>query len=54
MQDQRVLILKRRDSLEAELKCTELTERRRTDVALETEKTLTEVKYELATVKKEL
>jgi len=48
------MIIKRRDSLEAELKCTELTERRRNDVALETEKTLTETKYELATMKREL
>lgn len=46
--------MKRRESLEAELKCTESNERRRNDVALETEKTLTEVKYELATLKKEL
>lgn len=54
IQEQRDLILKRRESLEAELKCTELNERRMHDVALETEKSLTEVKYELATTKKEL
>lgn len=54
IQEQREMIMKRRESLEAELKCTESNERRRNDVALETEKTLTEVKYELATLKKEL
>jgi len=31
-----------------------MSERRRNDVALETEKSLTEIKYELATAKKEL
>ena len=54
LQDQRDESVKRRESLEAELKCTELTERRRNDVALETEKTLTETKYELAALKREL
>lgn len=31
-----------------------MSEKRRTDVALETEKTLTEAKYELTNIKKEL
>lgn len=48
------MILKRRESLESELKCTELSERRRNEVSLETEKALTETKYELATLRKEL
>lgn len=48
------MILKRRESLEQELRCVELSERRRNDVALETEKTLTEAKYEIAQLKKEL
>ena len=37
-----------------QLKQTESNERRRNDVALETEKTLSEVKEELYTLKKEL
>ena len=45
---------KRRESLEQELKCTELSERRRCDVALETEKSLTEAKFEVSTLKREL
>ena len=48
------MILKRRESLEQELKCTELSERRRCDVALETEKTLTEAKFEIAQLKREV
>jgi hypothetical protein len=36
------------------MKCVELSERRRNDVALETEKTLTEVKFEVAGLKREL
>ena len=54
IQEQKELMLKRRDSLEQELKCTELSERRRCDVALETEKSLTEAKFELSTLKSEL
>lgn len=48
------MIVKRRESLEQELKCTELSERRRCDVALETEKTLTEAKFEVSNMKREL
>jgi len=48
------MILKGRDSLEQELRCTELHEKRRNDVALETEKSLTEAKYEVVTLKKEV
>mmetsp|Transcript_27191 Transcript_27191/g.20346 ORF Transcript_27191/g.20346 Transcript_27191/m.20346 type:complete len:84 (+) Transcript_27191:1553-1804(+) len=36
------------------MKCTELNEKRRNDVALETEKSLTEAKFEIASLKKEL
>jgi predicted nucleic acid-binding Zn-ribbon protein len=36
------------------LKSIENTERRRTDVALETEKSLTEAKYEVSQLKKEV
>jgi hypothetical protein len=48
------LIEKRRETLEQELKCTELNERRRNDVALETEKSLTEAKFEIVNLKKEV
>jgi hypothetical protein len=37
-----------RVSLEQELKTIELTEKRRNEVGLETEKSLTEAKYELS------
>lgn len=48
LQDQREAIFKRRESLEQELKCVELVERRRNEVSLETEKGLTEAKYDIA------
>jgi hypothetical protein len=46
--------LKKRDQLELELRSVESSERRRNNVALETEKSLTETKYELSQLKKEL
>jgi hypothetical protein len=46
--------LKKRDQLELELRSVESSERRRNNVALETEKSLTEPKYELSQLKKEL
>jgi predicted RNase H-like nuclease (RuvC/YqgF family) len=41
-------------ALEQELKTIELTEKRRNEVALETERSLTEAKYELSQLRKEL
>ena len=40
------MLTKRRESLEQELKCVHMSDKRRNDVALDTEKTLTQIKYE--------
>jgi chromosome segregation ATPase len=48
------LLARQKQDLEQELKSIESTERRRTDVALETEKSLTEAKYEISQLKKEI
>ena len=53
-QEQRDILRMRQTSLEQQLKCTELTERRRCDVALETEKSLTEAKFEISNLKREV
>jgi hypothetical protein len=46
--------MQQRVSLEQELKTIELTEKRRNEVGLETEKSLTEAKYELSQLRKEV
>lgn len=43
-----------RQGLESELRTIEHAEKRRNDVALETEKSLTEVKYENSQLRKEV
>lgn len=47
-------MIRQRADLEQELKTIETAERRRTDVSLETEKSLTEAKYEISQLKKEI
>ncbi|CDW83113.1 UNKNOWN [Stylonychia lemnae] len=54
IQEQKEIIQKRIESLDQELRCTELSERRRCDVALDTEKTLTEAKFEISNLKREI
>jgi len=53
-QDESEEMAKRKASLEEELKSVELVEKRRSHVALDTEKALTETKCELASLRKEL
>ena len=48
------MLARTREGLEQELKTIESAERRRTDVALETEKSLTEAKYEISQLRKEI
>jgi len=47
-------LTRQRQELEHDLKNIESVERRRTDVSLETEKSLTEAKYEISQMKKEI
>lgn len=54
VQQQKDECLKLRARLEDELKNSEQVERRRNEVALDTEKTLTETKFELENMKKEI
>ena len=54
LQERRDLLTRQRQELETELKTVESAERRRTDVALETERSLTEAKYEISQLRKEV
>ena len=47
-------LFKRRQGLESELRTIETAEKRRNDVSLETEKSLTEAKYEISQLRKEV
>ena len=54
LQERREILTRQRQELELDLKNIESVERRRTDVSLETEKSLTEAKYEISQMKKEI
>ena len=54
LQERRDILTRQRQELEQDLKNIESVERRRTDVSLETEKSLTEAKYEISQMKKEI
>jgi chromosome segregation ATPase len=54
IQEQRESLAQKRVSLEQELKTSEMAERRRNEVALDTEKSLTEAKYEISMLRKEM
>ena len=54
LQERRDILTRQRQELEQDLKNIESVERRRTDVSLETEKSLTEAKYEISQIKKEI
>lgn len=54
IQEQQESLGQKRVSLEQELRTSEMAERRRNEVALDTEKCLTEAKYEIGMLRKEL